>query len=223
MEKEQSKNKLEEIVYAGIRIIGYSTIPLVAFIAWVMLMPLLLWGGMITSVDDAENITQTFVIFSFPMILFFVILPVIVQKLRGIGLKELGIKFVKKKRTLIMLAINLVIVIAVYTKVVYVMQLGVEELISMAIQLVVIGIAEETLSRGIIYYEIKNVFNSNVVAIIISSLIFAFLFHSGDGDLNNLLIRFPLGLVLALIRCHTGNIYNSVAIHVWYNSLMLIV
>lgn len=222
MEKEQYKSRMEEIVYAGLRIVGYSTVPLMAFMAWVVLVPLLLWGGMMTSVDDAKNIQQTVIIFSLPMVLFFAIVPVAVQRLRKIDFKDLGLKIKKYKRTFILLALNLITVVVVFVKVFSGRGAGAEECIAMMIQLTAIGIAEETLSRGIIYFEILNVFKSKAVAIIVSSLIFAFLFHSGDGDINNLLIRVPLGLVLALVRCYTGNLYNSIAMHVWYNSLMLI-
>lgn len=90
-------------------------------------------------------------------------------------------------------------------------------------QLCAIGISEEILCRGILYFEIKQGFHSNWLAIVLSSVIFAFLFHSGDTDLANLMVRLPLGVVLALLRSYTGNVYSSIIAHIWYNSWLFII
>lgn len=60
----------ERYVSAGIRTIMYTIIPMLAFLAWVIVMPLMLFGGMMTSVNDAQGLFQTLFVFSLPMLLF---------------------------------------------------------------------------------------------------------------------------------------------------------
>ena len=42
-------NKLERLVKAGISISMYTILPLLAFLAWVIGVPLFIYGGMMTS------------------------------------------------------------------------------------------------------------------------------------------------------------------------------
>ena len=72
-------NKLERLVKAGISISMYTILPLLAFLAWVIGVPLFIYGGMMTSVNEAQGIFQTVFIFSAPMILFFGIIPICIQ------------------------------------------------------------------------------------------------------------------------------------------------
>lgn len=175
---------------------------------------------MITSVDDAQGLGQTLLVFSAPMLLFFVAIPVLFQ-LRRVSVRELGIKFSHDKKNIVILGINCFIVIILLGKLVLNFN-SLLDALPIVFQLCTIGISEEILCRGIIYHEIESGFGNKWFAVILSSMIFAFLFHSGDTDLANLAIRFPLGLTLALVRCYTGNVYSSIMMHIWYNSWMFI-
>lgn len=214
------KSRKEEYLTAGIRISMYCILPMIGFMAWVLCVPILFYGGMITSVDDAQGLGQTVFIFSLPMLIFFGVIPVILH-LKRTSLMDLGLKFTADKKNLILFILNSSIVLVVFWQIIINAQ-SLEKALPVIIQLCIIGASEETLCRGIIYYEIDKGFHNKWISIILSSLIFAFLFHSGDTDLANLIIRMPLGIVLASVRCCTGNIYNSIIIHIWYNSLMFI-
>lgn len=220
MENEKT-NSLEGYMETGIRVIMFTILPLLAFAMWVIIVPMLLYGGVMTNVDDAEGILQTIVIFSAPMLLFMAVLPLWLQRKRGISREELGLKMQWNKKNMVILIVNSLFAVFLISKITLVNG-NLDKTIPMVIQLAVIGVSEEILCRGIIFGEINLAVKNKLLSTIISSLIFAFLFHSGDSDTANLLIRLPLGLVLGGIRCYTGNIYNSVVMHIWYNTLMLI-
>ena len=221
MGKSIEKRK-EKYSSALLHVVEYSVIPLLAFMLWVIFVPIFLFGGMITSVDNAQNMQQTVIVFSLPMLLFFAILPVVSQLKRGTEKINLGLKLQKNKKNIIINTVNLCIMLLAFSYVFQQINLSLQEFLPMIIQLIAIGISEEVLCRGIIYYEIRNAFDNKIIAIVLSSLIFAFLFHSGDSDMANLIIRFPLGLILATVRCYTGNVYGSIEMHIWYNTIMLI-
>lgn len=91
----------------------------------------------------------------------------------------------------------------------------------MILHILAIGISEEIMLRSIVYDEVHSKFNT-VISVIITSLIFAFIYHSGSDWQSNLLIRFPLGVILSILRIKTNNIYSSILFHSWYNMLVLI-
>lgn len=216
----KKENRVEQYLMTGIHIAIYCILPMIGFMTWVLCVPILFYGGMITSVDDAQGLGQTLLVFSAPMLLFFVAIPVLFQ-LRRVSVRELGIKFSHDKKNIVILGINCFIVIILLGKLVLNFN-SLLDALPIVFQLCTIGISEEILCRGIIYHEIESGFGNKWFAVILSSMIFAFLFHSGDTDLANLAIRFPLGLTLALVRCYTGNVYSSIMMHIWYNSWMFI-
>lgn len=148
-------------------------------------------------------------------------IPILLQVKQGTSLKELGLQFERNKKSIVLLIVNCSVAIVIISRIV-ILEANMTEALPIVIQLCAIGISEEILCRGIIYHEIDKGFQNRVISIIISSIIFAFLFHSGDTDLANLFIRLPLGLLFAVIRCYSGNVYNGIVMHIWYNSLMFI-
>lgn len=212
---------LERYLKAGISITMYTILPMLGFAAWVIGMPLFLYGGMMTSVSDAQGIFQTLFIFSLPMLLFFVVIPIFMQRKKNTSMDDLGLHFVRDKKSMILLTVNVFIALAIFTRLFQTAH-SLKEAVPVMIQLCVIGLSEEVLCRGIIYLEINQTFHNKLAAVLISSVIFAFLFHSGDSDSANLFVRLPLGFAFAVVRCYTGSVYNSIVMHVWYNSLMFI-
>ena len=211
----------EKYLKAGINIAMYTILPMLAFMAWVIGMPLFLYGGVITSVEDAQGPFQTLFIFSLPMLLFFGIVPVLLQLKKKTSVIDLGLCFQYNWQSIVTLVINILFALTIFTKLVLVIE-SLSEAVPVIFQLCAIGVSEEILCRCVIYHEIEHAFHNKAATIFISAVIFAFLFHSGDGDLTNLLVRLPLGLIFAAVRCYTGNIYNSIVMHIWYNSLMFI-
>ncbi len=79
---------------------------------------------------------------------------------------------------------------------------------------------EEYLYRGVIFGDLRSK-TRLPVAILVSSLLFAFLGHIGDDFIDNLRYRLPLGIAFCLIRYKTNSITASTVVHAAYN-LMLI-
>ncbi len=217
---ENKSLKMEHYFNGVIRVTMYTILPLIGLVAWVIGVPILLYGGVMSSLDYAENAFQVLFIFSLPMLLFLTLLPILLERNRKVSWQELGLKFEKSKKNVFFLALNLFV--AIYSLYRMIISGGdLEKSLPIIMQMIVIGISEETICRGVIYHEIKSFLNKDLICVIISSLLFSFVFHSGDTDLANLLIRLPLGLVLGSARYYTGSIYNSIAMHIWYNALVI--
>lgn len=84
-----------------------------------------------------------------------------------------------------------------------------------------IGYSEEMLYRMIILDKLRSSY-SIFESIVISSLIFAFLGHISEPIWDNLVIRFPLGVFLGLIRIKLKNIGVPTICHALYNILLTI-
>jgi membrane protease YdiL (CAAX protease family) len=82
-----------------------------------------------------------------------------------------------------------------------------------------VALSEEFFVRSFLYEVLRR--NLKVgTTIVVSSLIFAFACHTA-GDLTvNLLIRFPLGILLGWLRASFGDIYASVGCHYLYNIIV---
>lgn len=211
---------LERYINGAFRVAMYTMLPLIGLVVWVIGVPILLYGGVMSSLDYAKNAFQVLFIFSLPMLIFLTILPVIFEKRRKVSWQELGFQFKKNKKNGVMLVVNILIVVyAMYRM----LTSGgnFQKVIPIMLQMIVIGISEETICRGVIFHEIKSFLNKDILCVIISALLFSFVYHSGDTDSANLLIRLPLGLILGAVRAYTGNVYNSMAMHIWYNTLVI--
>jgi len=96
---------------------------------------------------------------------------------------------------------------------------NVPEKTTLILHFILIGYSEEMLYRMIILDRMKSSYNI-LESIVITSLIFAFLGHISESTLDNLTIRFPLGLFLAFIRIKFNNIGVPTIIHALYNILV---
>ena len=206
-----------------IRTTSYVALPLMAMITWILGVSVIVFGSIRSNVDQASDFIETFVLFSLPMLIFFVVLPILIKmKTDGKSLDDLGLCFHPNKRNITILVANIAFLSAVCVMFCIQASEGANQLIAIIVHILAIGISEEIMIRCIIYDELRRKY-SIAVSVIVSSLVFAIVYHSGDGLIPNMLIRFPLGLVLAIIRVWTKNIYSSIVMHSWYNMLMLII
>ena len=84
-----------------------------------------------------------------------------------------------------------------------------------------VSISEETFSREIQFkYLYERIGKIN--AIIITSIIFAFILHLNEKFIENLIIRLPLGLALCIIRNKLG-LLKSILGHWFYNLIIIFV
>lgn len=83
----------------------------------------------------------------------------------------------------------------------------------------VISFSEELFSRGIQFrYLFQRV--GKVGAILITSILFAFVLHLNEGILENLFVRLPLGLILCFVRVKFG-LAKSILLHWLYNLVVV--
>ncbi|NLE24261.1 MAG: CPBP family intramembrane metalloprotease [Clostridiaceae bacterium] len=63
----------------------------------------------------------------------------------------------------------------------------------------------------------KNIISNKFLLCIINAIIFAFVYHSSEDFLSNLLARVPLGFALSYGRLKSNDIYLPIALHWAYN------
>lgn len=85
----------------------------------------------------------------------------------------------------------------------------------------VVALSEEFLTRGVLINKLSKTFPP-VLSLILSSLCFAFIFHSNVSMLMNLLIRLPLGLLLGFLYMKAKNLRTPILVHWVYNVLVFI-
>ena len=90
-------------------------------------------------------------------------------------------------------------------------------------------VVEEVFYRGILFEMLKGEVNSmigNIIAVILTSFIFAFMHVSlVDFSVTDMIANIPilmLGLMLTMLRCKTDNILCSVIVHIGINVIATI-
>lgn len=89
----------------------------------------------------------------------------------------------------------------------------------LALHFVIAALSEEALARGVLFDRIEADFGP-VVGLAVTSIVFAFVFHSNEGFLANALIRLPLGVGLGAARVASGGIWIPTGLHFLYNSII---
>lgn len=85
---------------------------------------------------------------------------------------------------------------------------------------IIVAITEEFVMRGLITKQLVHIFNDEWLALVLSALIFAFVFHSARDIASNLLFRFPLGFSLSLVYKKTKSLELPIILHWLYNSVI---
>lgn len=96
---------------------------------------------------------------------------------------------------------------------------NVPEKTMLILHFILIGYSEEMLYRMIILDRMECSYTT-LESVVLTSLIFAFLGHISEPFLDNLIIRFPLGIFLSFLRIKFNNIGVPTIIHAFYNILV---
>ncbi len=91
---------------------------------------------------------------------------------------------------------------------------------NLTVHFLAVGISEEVLFRHLHLKYLEPIVGQKV-AVIYTSLLFAFLLHMGEPVLANLLVRLPIGVGLALIRIRFG-LNSAITCHWIYDILSTI-
>lgn len=113
----------------------------------------------------------------------------------------------------------IIVVISALISILFCSLVNIPEKTILILHFILIGFSEEILYRMIILDRMKSSYNI-LESIVITALIFAFLGHISEPILDNLMVRFPLGIFLAFIRIKFNNIGIPTIIHTLYNVLV---
>lgn len=196
-----------------IKIIIYTLYPMILLVFLVILFNLFLFGNIITDVNDTSNLYESIIGFSLPLLISFCIIPYLIEKnFFNKSTIQLGLLYNKKKisylQTSIFTTVSIIISVLGYKRL--------ENELIVIISFIIVAICEEFYCRGLMYNVIQESFNE-VSAILFNSIIFSIIYHSGGDIWINLLLRFPLAIILSLLRFKTKSIYDSVLLHYIYN------
>jgi membrane protease YdiL (CAAX protease family) len=157
---------------------------------------------------------------SLPMLICFAIIPPMwANKFDGIPPKNLGIAIGKKSYLVCSFVVTTILLVFK----IFVLPLLFKQECPPLVELVhfaIVGISEEILFRGILLYE-AQAFCSTEASIFITAVLFAFVGHATGTILANLMLRFPLGVLLAIIRLRGKSIYPCALLHFAYNIALL--
>lgn len=174
---------------------------IIAIISIYITVLLTVFSGMTST---GITILDTIMYNSIPVFLGLVIFPKCTEILRIIELKK---KIDLKINMWSLISIIAMVIIALIKS-----HLGIEVIMATLI----IAISEEYLFR---YFLMDG--NDSKIIIVVSSILFTFVVHGNESLLSNLIIRFPLGLVLASVYFRSNNYYLPTALHFLYNLLMI--
>lgn len=214
MEETIERGREEEKIKGFVTVMGFCGIPLVLLVGFITI------GISLVNTSNTENtwlivgIQQTL-----PVFLALGVLPFLMfYHLERKNLSIIGVSKFKNKY-IAWATLILVVTFLVYLQ--YNHKLFVDSGI-FVVHYAIIAISEEILVRGIITYELNKIVQNKVIAIVISAVIFALVFHSTDGVLSNLLWRVPFAVIMSILLEKTGTIWSSVTLHWIWNVLLTV-
>ncbi len=217
MDDRKQKSYRENSLEAVLQLICYIALPLISLIALTIGMSLLTTGGLNTDVNEAEGFLSVLLSFSLPMVLALAVLPVTVKVWGGkCSLNRLGFRPSTPWWNIVGCG-----AMTVGTVVLAVM-LGNNPDVELSAWTVwshffFVAVAEECMLRGVVHDQLRNFTENKWVLCLLNGLIFAFVYHSNEDFLSNLLVRVPLGFILCFVRVKSDSLYPAITLHWLYN------
>lgn len=218
------KNKLPDVkkvrqlypiyLHLYIEICGLIFIPFVLYIGWLMILTIVA-SKPFTEEMNYSSLKDLMFQYSIPFSIFFGIFPMFyVLFFKRLKLKEINV-LPNKNKWYIFSVVLLIIMSACV--ILYVKQkLSTELFLILIIHNFFVAFTEELLARGIILSLLLKSMRP-IASIILNGIIFAFVFHSAADSTINLLLRLPLGILLAFLSYWTRSIHPSILLHWMYN------
>ena len=88
------------------------------------------------------------------------------------------------------------------------------------VQNIPIAVCEEFWCKSILYTQLNKVLKKPFVIITVSAIVFAFITHAGGGFWDNVLLRFPFGLITGYVYYRTNKLVYPVVLHLFYNVII---
>ncbi len=203
-----NKNRMDDIIFlAFISIMPVFAVGFLALIMVFLLNPIK---------NNYIGLIQTWI----AMPLGFCLLPYIFINKYYKDLKDLkSLGLVKPK--LIEVIFVLIVLILFYSYLISKTN-DINKIILLSIQTLAVAISEEFWARGSLFYVLKKITKNQIIIILISSLVFAFITHLNRGFLENLIYRFPSAILLGLVYLKTGKLQYPILIHFINNMTTII-
>jgi len=214
-----SPNKFWDLlIMQTVKISALIIIPLTLLIVFLLVTPMCLNRQIILDVNKVTSLKDVIFFFSIPTVFFLGVLPVLYEKVyEKKSFYDIGLMYGRNRVYILWMLVSFAILLAstltLYHSVEYTL------FFILFLHNFAVALSEETLVRGVILIELKKIFNV-YVSVIIDAIIFAFVFHANADMKINLFIRFPLGLILALIATRAKSIHPCVLLHWAYNIMI---
>lgn len=88
------------------------------------------------------------------------------------------------------------------------------------VQNIPIAVCEEFWCKSILYTQLNKVLKKPLAIITVSAIVFAFITHAGVGFWDNVLLRFPFGLITGYVYYRTNKLVYPVVLHLFYNVII---
>lgn len=221
--KEKRRLFTEETVTRVMSTACYLSLPLILLFALTIGISLPVTGGINTDVNAISSFYTVLAIFSLPMILALAVVPLIFKtKLQRRSAAEMGLDCPKNA-----LNIGFCALMTVGSAVLAVILSASPDLDTSALTVLVhflfVAVAEEIMLRCVIMDELKAFTGNKWVLCLLNGLLFAFVYHSNEAFLPNLMIRVPLGFVLSMVRLRSNSVYPAIGLHWFYNMLVTVI
>ncbi len=210
----------EETVKRLIRLICYISLPLIFLFALTIGSSLIATGDINADVNEVTDFATVLVSFSLPMIIALAAVPLLIKiKAQKRKASELGLALPRKPVTWIICGITSVGSIVLAGRLSGVDGLEISPW-TICIHFFFVAVAEEIMLRSIVLDELKGFTANPWLLCLLDAMIFAFVYHSNDAFLPNLLVRVPLGFVLSITAVKSNSIYPAIGVHWLYNMLV---
>ncbi|MGH2332486.1 CPBP family intramembrane glutamic endopeptidase [Thermoanaerobacter mathranii] len=208
------------LIVQSVKISGLIVIPITLLIAFLFITSIFLNRPIILDINKVTSLKDVISFFSIPVIFFLGVLPVLYKKVyEKESLYNIGLVYGRNRIYIFWMLVSFAILLASILSIYRIEQ---TLFFILVLHNFAVGLSEEILVRGVILTELKKIFNV-YSSIVIDALIFAFVFHANEDIKINLFIRFPLGLILALIATRAKSIHPCVLLHWAYNAAVALI
>jgi hypothetical protein len=208
------------LIVQSVKISGLIAIPITLLIAFLFITSIFLNRPIILDINKVTSLKDVISFFSIPVIFFLGVLPVLYEKVyEKESLYNIGLVYGRNRIYIFWMLVSFAILLASILRIYRIEQ---TLFFILVLHNFAVGLSEEILVRGVILTELKKIFNV-YSSIVIDALIFAFVFHANEDIKINLFIRFPLGLILALIATRVKSIHPCVLLHWAYNVAVVLI
>ncbi|KUJ89910.1 MAG: abortive infection protein [Thermoanaerobacter thermocopriae] len=208
------------LIVQSVKISALIVIPIALLIAFLFITSIFLNKPIILDINKVTSLKDVIIFFSIPVIFFLGVLPVLYEKVyEKESFYSIGLVYGRNRIYIFWILVSFAILLASILTIYHIEQ---TLFFILVLHNFAVALSEEILVRGVILTELKKIFNV-YSSIVIDALIFAFVFHANEDIKINLFIRFPLGLILALIATRVKSIHPCVLLHWAYNVAVVLI